>query len=179
MGQFSLVRSYNTDLAAPQQGWKWMTSWPNLVLYITFPILYHSHSLLWLLSLCSMFWSFLWTGFSRWLHLTKKGMLETRVILFGQAKANCIITKHVYTIWWIIFYHFIIIILDVLDHSRSLVCCLIVACGWPLMSRCNMICFCYVLGCPTLFILLKGHCHAIWQLYKKLEGAFTSFEFQN
>ena len=27
--------------------------------------------------------------------------------------------------------------------------------------------------------LLKGHCHAIWQFYKKLEGAFTSIEFQN
>ena len=28
---------------------------------------------------------------------------------------------------------------------------------------------------------LKGHCHAIWQLYKKLEAAFTSIvnEFQN
>ena len=26
---------------------------------------------------------------------------------------------------------------------------------------------------------LKGHCHAIWQLYKKLEGVFTSIEFQN
>ena len=27
--------------------------------------------------------------------------------------------------------------------------------------------------------LLKGHCHAIWQLYKKLEGVFASIEFQN
>ena len=26
---------------------------------------------------------------------------------------------------------------------------------------------------------LKGHCHAIWQLYKKLEGIFASIEFQN
>ena len=26
---------------------------------------------------------------------------------------------------------------------------------------------------------LKGHCHAIWQLYKKLEGDFASIEFQN
>ena len=25
---------------------------------------------------------------------------------------------------------------------------------------------------------LKGHCHAIWQLYKKLEGIFASTEFQ-
>ena len=25
---------------------------------------------------------------------------------------------------------------------------------------------------------LKGHCHAIWQLYKRLEGAFESVEFQ-
>ena len=27
--------------------------------------------------------------------------------------------------------------------------------------------------------LLKGHCHAIWQFYKKLEGVFASIEFQN
>ena len=26
---------------------------------------------------------------------------------------------------------------------------------------------------------LKGHFHAIWQLYKKLQAAFTSIEFQN
>ena len=26
---------------------------------------------------------------------------------------------------------------------------------------------------------LKGHCHAIWQLKKKLEGVFASIEFQN
>ena len=26
---------------------------------------------------------------------------------------------------------------------------------------------------------LKEHCHAIWQLYKKPEGVFTSTEFQN
>ena len=26
---------------------------------------------------------------------------------------------------------------------------------------------------------LKGHCHAIWQLYKKLEGVFASIESQN
>ena len=26
---------------------------------------------------------------------------------------------------------------------------------------------------------LKGHCHAIWQLNKKLEGVFASTEFQN
>ena len=25
----------------------------------------------------------------------------------------------------------------------------------------------------------KGHCHAIWRLYKKQEGAMTSIEFQN
>ena len=29
------------------------------------------------------------------------------------------------------------------------------------------------------FSVLKGHCHAIWQLYKKLEGVFASIEFQN
>ena len=27
--------------------------------------------------------------------------------------------------------------------------------------------------------VLKGHFHAIWQLYKKLEGVFASIEFQN
>ena len=26
---------------------------------------------------------------------------------------------------------------------------------------------------------LKRHCHAIWQLYKKLEGVFASIEIQN
>ena len=26
---------------------------------------------------------------------------------------------------------------------------------------------------------LKGHCRAIWQLYKKPEGVFSSIEFQN
>jgi len=26
---------------------------------------------------------------------------------------------------------------------------------------------------------LKGQCHAIWQLYKNLEGVFVSIEFQN
>ena len=31
---------------------------------------------------------------------------------------------------------------------------------------------------PQLSSLLKGHCHAIWQLYKKL-GIFASIEFQN
>ena len=29
------------------------------------------------------------------------------------------------------------------------------------------------------FSILKGHCHGIWQLYKKLEGVFESIEFQN
>ena len=28
-------------------------------------------------------------------------------------------------------------------------------------------------------VILKGHCHAIWQLYKKLEGVFALIEFQN
>ena len=28
-------------------------------------------------------------------------------------------------------------------------------------------------------VVLKGHCHDIWQLYKKLEGVFASIEFQN
>ena len=27
--------------------------------------------------------------------------------------------------------------------------------------------------------ILKRHCHAIWQLNKKLEGVFASIEFQN
>ena len=29
-----------------------------------------------------------------------------------------------------------------------------------------------------ILLLLKGHCHAIWQLNKKL-GVFVSIEFQN
>ena len=28
-------------------------------------------------------------------------------------------------------------------------------------------------------VTLKGHCHAIWQLYKKLEGVLASIKFQN
>ena len=36
---------------------------------------------------------------------------------------------------------------------------------------------------PSNFVLniltLKGHCHAIWQLYKKLEGVLASIEIQN
>ena len=28
-------------------------------------------------------------------------------------------------------------------------------------------------------IRLKGHCHAIWQLYKKPKSVFASVEFQN
>ena len=28
-------------------------------------------------------------------------------------------------------------------------------------------------------MMLKGHCHAIWQLYKKLEGVFASIEIQS
>ena len=31
----------------------------------------------------------------------------------------------------------------------------------------------------TRFVMLKGHCHAIWQLYEKPESVFTSVEFQN
>ena len=27
-------------------------------------------------------------------------------------------------------------------------------------------------------VSLKGHCHAIWQLYKKLEGVYASTEFK-
>ena len=37
-------------------------------------------------------------------------------------------------------------------------------------------CLVVVLG---VIILLKGQCHAIWQLYKILEGVFASTEFQN
>ena len=29
------------------------------------------------------------------------------------------------------------------------------------------------------YLLSEGHCHAIWQLCKKLEGVFASTEFQN
>jgi len=34
-------------------------------------------------------------------------------------------------------------------------------------------------GKGKLLLLLKGHCHAIWQFYKKLEGVFASIKFQN
>ena len=27
--------------------------------------------------------------------------------------------------------------------------------------------------CSSNTLMLEGHCHAIWQLYKKLEGAFA------
>ena len=43
----------------------------------------------------------------------------------------------------------------------------------------------YTQGIPSLIIgtslmySLKGHCHAIWQLYKRLECIFASIEFQN
>ena len=53
----------------PATGAKRMTSSP-----IRVNLLRHSCSLLWLLSLFSTFWSLLWTGFSLWLHSTKKGM---------------------------------------------------------------------------------------------------------
>ena len=34
-------------------------------------------------------------------------------------------------------------------------------------------------GRASLQCHLKGHCHAIWQLNKSLEGALASIEFQN
>jgi len=37
MGRFTLVWSCDTNLATLQQGQKWMTSWPNHVLYISCP----------------------------------------------------------------------------------------------------------------------------------------------
>ena len=37
---------------------------------------------------------------------------------------------------------------------------------------------CHLIPCSSN-LSLKGHCHAIWQLYKKLEGAFAAIEFQN
>ena len=36
-----------------------------------------------------------------------------------------------------------------------------------------------IIGNSNKQVYLKGHCHAIWQLYKKLEGVFASIEFQN
>ena len=32
---------------------------------------------------------------------------------------------------------------------------------------------------PIISDWLKGHCHAIWQLYKKPKSVFASVEFQN
>jgi len=33
--------------------------------------------------------------------------------------------------------------------------------------------------CSDVLTCLKGQCHAIWHLYKNLEGVFPSIEFQN
>jgi len=70
--------SYDTDLAAPRQGQKTndIIAKPCAVQPCTFLVylLCHSCSFLWLLSLFLTFWSLLWTGFSLWLHSTKKGM---------------------------------------------------------------------------------------------------------
>ena len=71
MGWFTLVGSWK-NLAAPQQGPKYITSWLKNVLSILFPSARHSCSLLGLLLLFSTYWSFLWAGFLLWLHSTKK-----------------------------------------------------------------------------------------------------------
>ena len=58
--QITFVGSFNTHLATPQQGQKWMTSWswPNHVLYISRPSATSFLFLFWwLLSLFSTFWS--------------------------------------------------------------------------------------------------------------------------
>ena len=73
MGRFTLAR-HRFSRPVAQQGRKWITSWQNICCTFRVHLLRHSCSLLWLLSLFSTFWSFLWTGFSLWLHLTKKGL---------------------------------------------------------------------------------------------------------
>ena len=55
----------------------------------------------------------------------------------------------------------------------------------PSQSQCNV--DFYLFNCSRFLSCvvemdkskLKGHCHAIWQLYKKPEGVFASMEFQN
>ena len=63
-------------------------------------LLCHSCSLLWLFSLFLIFWVFIWTGFSLWLHLTKKGLqsqCRLERYFYSWVKTNYIIAKHVYT----------------------------------------------------------------------------------
>ena len=99
MGRFTLAR-HRFSRPVAQQGRKWITSWQNICCTFRVHLLRHSCSLLWLLSLFSTFWSFLWTGFSLWLHLTKKGLqsqCRLERYFYSWVKTNYIIAKHVYT----------------------------------------------------------------------------------
>lgn len=77
-------------------------------------------------------------------------------------------------------------------HRKSR-CCFEISCMFGIVSKTKLFCFWntqnrHPLTLSSLlervaflgkYINLKGHCHAIWQLYKKLKGTFTSIEFPN
>ena len=70
-GQWDLA----TPISPPRSRGEWMTSWMTSWMMSWMTSCPSSTCfLLWLLPLFSTFWSFLWTGFSLWLHLTKKGL---------------------------------------------------------------------------------------------------------
>ena len=66
-------------------------------------------------------------------------LMQPGVRVFGGAKTNYIIAKHVYTRRFLRVRSF----LEVLDRA------------WPVWSGCEMTCFCYILG-TTLFILFTS-----------------------
>ena len=66
--------------------------------------------------------------------------MQPGVRVFGRAKTNYIIAKHVYTRRFL--------------RDRSFLEDFILDRGWPVWSGCEMTCFCYIVG-TTLFILLN------------------------
>ena len=109
-------------------------------------LLCHSCSLLWLFSLFLIFWVFLWTGFSLWLNLTKKGMQsQCRLdwVFFGWVKTNYIIAKHVCTRW----FAFLII------HNCSFAHVVVNFWFWTvpgLLLGCKMMRVCYITGATVV-----------------------------
>ena len=63
------------------------------------------------------------------------------VRVFGRAKTNYIIAKHMYTRRFL--------------HDRSVLEVFILDRAWPVWSGCEMTCFCYIVG-TTLFILFTN-----------------------
>ena len=96
-GQWDLA----TPISPPRSRGEWMTSWMTSWMMSWMTLCPSSTCfLLWLLPLFSTFWSFLWTGFSLWLHLTKKGLqsqCRLERYFYSWVKTNYIIAKHVYT----------------------------------------------------------------------------------